>query len=123
MLPRSARERLLPLLLAGALLFCHGAFGSLHQFKGPMHLEHSQLVEHTPHQEEHGPADGHPSRAHDYAAALLVLLLGIVYTFLRRKTRSRDAFPATRRTGSLPTTKVFHLLQGPSPPLLQVFRL
>ena len=123
MVPRSARERLLPLLLTGALLLCHGAFGSLHQFKGPAHLEHSPVVEHTSHPEKHGPADDHPLGAHDYAAALLVLLLGMVYTFLRRETRIRNGFPATRRTGSLPTTKVFHLSLGPSPPLFQVFRL
>ena len=68
-------------------------------------------------------ADCHPLGAHDYAPAMLVLMLGMVYTFLRRETQSRDAFPATRRTGSLPTTRISHLPRGASPPLSQVFRL
>jgi hypothetical protein len=123
LLPRSTIERLLTLLLVGALLLCHGAFGSLHQVKGPVLSEHLTVEEHTSHHEEHGPADGHPVGEHDYAAALFALLLGMVYALLRGETRSRDAFPAPRRTGSLPTTRVFHLPRGPGPPLSQVFRL
>jgi hypothetical protein len=80
LVPRSARERLLPLLLIGyrGAAPLHGAFGSLHQFKGPVLSGYSPGVEHTSHQEEHRPADDHPLGAHDYAAALLVLLLGMV---------------------------------------------
>jgi hypothetical protein len=119
-LPRSTRESLLPLLLAGALLLCHGAFGSLHQFKGPVLFE-QPTVEHASHQEE--PADGHALGAHDYAAALFALLVGMVYVLLRREARIRGALPALRRTGLLPTTEMSGLPHGPSPPLLQVFQL
>jgi hypothetical protein len=108
-LPRSTRERLLPLLLVGALLLCHGAFGSLHQLNGPVLFEQ--------------PAEGHPLGAHDYAAALFTLLLGMVCMLLRREARIRGALPALRRTGLLPTSEIFRLPHGPSPPLLQVFRL
>jgi hypothetical protein len=121
LLPRSTRERLLTLLLVGSLLLCHGAFGSLHQLKGPVLLEHSTVVEHTSHQEGHGATGGHPLGAHDYAAALFALLLGMVYALLRGE--GRDVFPAPQRTRSLPTTRVFHFPRGPGPPLSQVFRL
>ena len=121
MLPRSTRERLLTLLLVGSLLLCHGAFGSLHQLKGPVLSDHSTVVEHTSHQEKHGPADGHPVGEHDFAAALFALLLGMVYALLSGE--GRDVFPAPRRTGSLPTTRVLHLPRGPGPPLSQVYRL
>jgi hypothetical protein len=123
LLPLPTRERLLPLLLVGALLLCHGVFGSLHQLKGPVLSDHLTEVEHTSLHEEHGSTGGHPLGAHDYAAALFALLLGMVYTLLHLETRARDAFPALRRTGSLPTTRIFHLPCGPSPPLSQVFRL
>ena len=121
MLPRSTRERLLPLLLVGALLLCHGAFGPLHLFGDPMLSDHSTAVEHTTHQEEDGTADDHLLGAHDYAAALLALLLGMIYTLLRRE--ARDTSPTPRHTGSLASTRMFHLPRGPSPPLSQVFRL
>jgi hypothetical protein len=124
LLPRSTRERLLPLLLVGALLLCDGAFGSLHQLEGPLLADHLTVVEHTSQQEEHGAADDHLlGGAHDYAAALFALLLGMVYALLRRETRSGGAFPAPRRTGSPPATTIFHLPRGSSPPLSQVFRL
>jgi hypothetical protein len=121
LLPRSTRERLLTLLLVGSLLLCHGAFGSLHQLKGPMLSDHSTVEEYTSHQEEHGSTGAHPMGTHDYAAALFALLLGMVHVLLRRE--GRDAYPTLRRTGSLPTTRIFHLPRGPDPPLSQVFRL
>ena len=120
--PRSTRERLLPLVLVGALLLCHGAFGSLHQISNATLSEHL-AVEHPSHQEEHGSADAHPMGGLDYAAALFALLLGMIYGFLRREPRGRDALYAPRRIGLLPTTAVFHLPRGPDPPLFQVFRL
>jgi hypothetical protein len=122
MLPRSTRERLLPLLLVGALLLCHGVFGPLHQLSYTALLEHPAVERPSP-QEEHGPADGHPLGTHDYAAAFFALLLWLVHESLRRKARRRDTFLALRRTGPLPTTTAFHLPRGPSPPLSQVFRL
>ena len=124
MLRRSARERLLPLLLlllVGALLLCHGAFGPLHQLSNAALSKHL-MVGHPSHQQ--GLADGHPVGAPDYAASLFALLLGMVYGLLRREARVRDALSALRRTGWLPTTAVFQLPRGPDPPLfLQVFRL
>jgi hypothetical protein len=120
LLSRSARERLLPLLLVGTLLLCHGAFGSLHQISNVAFLEHP-TIEHSSHQEDRGPADDHPAGAPDYAAALFALLLGMVYMLLRRETR--DSFPPLPLAGRLPTTRIFHLPRGPGPPLFQVFRL
>jgi hypothetical protein len=122
LLSHPLRERLLSLLLVGALLLCHGALGSLHQLECCVLFEHP-LTEYTSHQEEHGAADDHTSGARDYAAALFVLLLGMIYALLRREARDRYALPAPRRSGLLPAIKTFHLPRGPDPPLLQVFRL
>jgi hypothetical protein len=86
-------------------------------------LSEHLTAEHPSHQDEQVPADGHPVGASDYAAALFALLLGMVYGFLHREARGRDALFALRRIGLLPTTRIFHLPRGPDPPLFQVFRL
>ena len=120
--PRSTREKLLPLLLAGALLLCHGAFGWLHQVHEAPISAHL-AVEHASHQMGHGSADSHPPVASDYAAAFFALLFGLVYALLRRAGRARPAVPAPRLTGQLLPATIPHLPRSPTPSLLQVLRL
>lgn len=99
----------------GALLLCHGAFGWLHQVQDtpvPAHL----VAKHAPHQTD-------PPVASDYAAAFFALLVGLVYALLRRAAQARSALPAPRFTGRLLPATIPHLPRGPTPPLLQVFRL
>ena len=109
-------------LLVGALLLCHGAFGWMHQVQDapiPAHL----AAKHASHQAGHGTADGHPPVESDYAAAFFALLIGLVYALLRRAARTTPALPAPRLTGRpLPAT-ISHLPRGHTPSLLQVFRL
>jgi hypothetical protein len=124
---------LLALLLAGALLLCHGLYGASHQVFATLHSEHSSHV-HTPHPDTHGAGIGEQPVEHQsgdeeghlghvaYAAALLVISLGAVLWLLsggRTWTRGvlsslpKRAFPR----GYL------RLSRRPSPTLLQVFRL
>ncbi len=107
-------------LLVGALLLCHGAFGWLHQVQDspiPAHL----AAKHASHQAEHGTEDGHPPMKSDCAVAFFALLFGLVYALLHRA--ARPALSAPRLTGRpLPAT-LTHLPRGPTPSLLQVFRL
>jgi hypothetical protein len=89
-LPDPTGDRLLALLLIWALLLCHGIFGSLHELSNLAIPEHPAAESH---QGEHAPARHLQAGAHDYAAALLALLLGAVYWFLRLEARSRNASP------------------------------
>lgn len=119
-MPDPTGDRLLALLLIWSLLLCHGVFGSLHELSNLAIPEHPAAESH---QEEHEPARHLQTGAHDYAAALLALLLGAVYWFLRLVARNRNASPPPRRALPLPTTRTFHLPYAKGPPLLQVFRL
>lgn len=107
-LPDPTGDRLLALLLIWSLLLCHGIFGSLHELSNLAIPEHLAA-------EEQGE--------HDYAAALLALLIGAVYWFLRLAARSRNGSPPPRHVLPFPTTRTFHLPCAKGPPLLQVFRL
>jgi hypothetical protein len=118
-LPDPTGDRLLALLLIWSLLLCHGIFGSLHELSNLAIPEHLAAEE----QGEHEPSRHLQAGAHDYAAALLALLLGTVYWFLRLAARSRNASPPPRHALPLPTTRIFHLPYAKGLPLLQVFRL
>lgn len=115
-LPDPTGDRLLALLLIWSLLLCHGIFGSLHELSNLAIPEHLAAEE----QGEHGHLQ---AGAHDYAAALLALLIGAVYWFLRLAARSRNSSPPPRHVLPFPTTRTFHLPCAKGPPLLQVFRL
>ena len=122
------------LLLAGALLLCHGLYGASHQVVAALHAEHSSYA-HTSHADahemgvgeqtpvEHQGGDGGVHLGHiAYAAALLVISLGAVLWLLSGgRTWTRVSLSL------LPTRVVLpDLLRPPprtSPTLLQVFRL
>jgi hypothetical protein len=129
---------LLALLLAGALLLCHGLYGASHQVLATLHAEHASHA-HMPHADTHGAGVGEQSQVEShvdhqggdgegqlghvaYAAALLVISLGAVLWLLSGgSTWTRGVL------FSLPMRVVpqGYLLPSrrPSPTLLQVFRL
>jgi hypothetical protein len=117
------RDRILAFLLVGALLLCHGAFGSLHQLQDGALSGHPTIEQHSSHHGEHGSTDSHPVRATDYAAAFFALLFWLVYELLRRKVLMPQAPSAPRLIGRHSPMVVLHPPRGPTPSLLQVFRL
>ncbi len=128
MLFRPVNRGLLSLFLVGTLLLCHGAFGALHQ------LEERGLVQHHPaahaladhaagHRDGgHGISGDEPAGPTNYAAVLVILLLGTAY-LLRRRTGAPPAPPPFALATVRPRTALPLRARGPSPPLLQVFRL
>lgn len=119
---RLTSVRLLALLLIGALLLCHGAFGSLHQFHGADEIN-LIFAEHAQHQQEHEAPDFDPPLATDYFAAFFALLFWLAYSLLRRRSVVRFAPPGASVTRRPVPAEISNLPRGPSPPLLQVFRL
>jgi hypothetical protein len=116
MLPRSTRERLLPLLLVGALLVCHGVFGALHLACVP-----PECAGGAEQAAEHHPA-GHATST-EYFAVVVVGLLGLLLRLLPEVAPLRIGFgmrwPAIlRRVPAVlrppPTLTLY---------ILQVFRL
>ena len=134
-LERQYGRVLLALILAGALLLCHGLYGASHQVFAASHAEHAPLLQ-SPHADAHGAGvedlllpvgqqdgDGEGHLGHvAYAAALLVMSLGAVLWLLsggRAWTRSILSLLPKRVVSS-------RFLRPPprsSPALLQVFRL
>jgi len=113
-LPRAAA----PLLVAAALLLCHGALGSLHLLSsGPLPAGHA--AGHAHHQE------GHCLGGAEYPAALLTSLLGgALLLLLLRARRPRPQAPAAPpEAPRLPARSRAPLPRGPTLPLLQVFLL
>jgi hypothetical protein len=125
---------LLALLLAGALLLCHGLYGASHQVFAALHAEHSSHA-HTPHTDTHGAGVGeHSSVEHKggdgeghlghvaYAAALLMISLGAVLWLLSGGRTWTGGVLSTLPKRVVP----LGVLRPPprlSPALLQVFRL
>ncbi len=123
----------LALLLAAALLLCHGIYGAshqLHQTAGPASLHapahasaagshggtHGDGAGHT-----EGGAEGHPGKT-AYAAALAIVLLGAVVALLIGGVRFwvRAAAPISGRRPRLPAVA---RPRGSPAPVSQVFRL
>ncbi len=129
MLSGPADRRLFSLFLVGALLLCHGALGALHQLEEQGLPQHP--FGHPP--ATHAPADhashldgGHetsgdaPAGYANYTAVLVILLLGAVCLMLRRISLAPPRLaPAPVRLRAFSPTRA----RGPSPPLLQVYRL
>ena len=112
-------DRLLPVLLIGALLLCHGALGSLHQLHDvpdPAPMKHAQ------HHGGNDASDDHPASA-NYAAVFFALLFWLVYGLLRSATGARTSLPAARAAIGAVPAKIPILPRGPTFLLLQVFRL
>ena len=134
----SVRDRwsgrvLLALLLAGALLLCHGLYGASHQVFATLHAEHSShaytahsdtygavVGEQPPVKHQGGDGEGHLGHV-AYAAALLVISLGAVLWLLSGgRTWTRGALFSLSKW-AVP----LGVLRPPPRPtlLLQVFRL
>jgi hypothetical protein len=123
----TSASRSLALLVAVALLLCHGFFGALHLFpadRGPT-PELAVAQEAT----LAGAGSAHedpavPSVGEEYFAVLVVLLLGLVLGLLPRRICPWCGRPAPRTYSGLRTRlRVAHPARGPTGPLLQVFRL
>ncbi len=120
--------RLLAALTVAVLLLCHGAFGALHLVSGPV----APSLPAGGHAAGHHSAsafDGeHPASQHagaEYFAVLLGIFLGgsALCLLLRYGRRRSGPFLASGRSVGLLRAAVFKLPRGPTPPLLQVFRL
>jgi hypothetical protein len=117
----------LSVLLASALLFCHGAFGALHLVCDP-----PKCAAGARHTAEHHPAGGAAASAHDHpaddavgseyfavVAGLLVLLLRLLPKGAPLRIGVGTRRPAVLRRASA----VFRPARAPTSPVLQVFRL
>ena len=125
MLPRSTRERLLPLLLVGTLLLCHGVFGALHLVCYP-----PQCAGHTEHAAGHhaGVIGGANEHSADHGTstgyfAVLVGLLGLLLGLLSKGAQSRINLTAYWPVVLRRVTAVVRPPPTPSLLTLQVFRL
>ncbi len=135
------RGRLVAALLAVALLFCHGAFGALHQVSlqssehpGGHHapaaataamdhqMGHQASATSTSTDHQTGHQGGLLAHA-DYAAALFVVLLGAALALFSLRSPVRSPTAATRSPGRSLVAFSLRLPRGRTLPLLQVFRL
>ena len=130
------RRAFLALLLVGALLLCHGAYGVSHQVFSALHAEqpHHSHVPHTEHADAHGVGVAENSMEHQggdlgghlghvaYAAALLTISLGAVLWLLSgARTWTRNGLLSL--PGRVLSPVFLRPLRRSSLPLLQVFRL
>ncbi len=122
---------LLAIVLAVALLLCHGALGAHHQLHqtsaadGPPAVGH---LAHGGHADAHGVAQGSNgehggcSACVAYAAVLLVVSLGaLLWRSGRGLAWARMADPSLSSLGFV--ARVLRQARGPTLPVLQVFRL
>ena len=121
--PIGGRGRLVAALLAVALLFCHGALGALHQVSS-WPAEHAGGQPHAPATapataEHHGGPVAHA----DYAAVFFVVLLGAALALLLGGLSLRGTVVSPRIFGRVFLPLFLRPPRGPTPPLLQVFRL
>ncbi len=119
--------RLLSVLLAGALLLCHGVFGVVHLICDPPQCV---AIGHAPeHRAAHAAAaaDAHEHPAgHETSTeyfAIFAGLLGLLLGLLPKGTASRVGVGARRPPVVRRASDMFRPARGPSPPSLQVFRL
>lgn len=139
----SERRVLIALLLATALLVCHGLFGASHALAGASHpgtmpaVQDQETAHHPPPEHaaaghaatasatdgEHAPAL-HAGSEGDYFAVLLVLALIVILGFLFAAVLVPARRGISRRSWSHRRFGAGTLLpRGPTPPLLQVFLL
>ena len=123
--PTTGRGRFVAALLVVALILCHGALGALHQASswpaehaGAYHAAAASPASVDHHAEQHGG----PVANTDYAAALFVALLGAALVLLSGRFLARG-FAAHRVFGRVFVPLSTLPPRGPTPPLLQVFRL
>lgn len=124
--------RLLAALLVAAVLLCHGVFGAAHLVSGtgdfsPPAGEHA--AGHSPDEGHDGAGHGERPASHHadagYFAALVGIFLGgpALWLLIRKTRRRGGIFRALRRFAGRPLPATFKLPRGPTPSLLQVFRL
>ncbi|MDQ3660356.1 MAG: hypothetical protein M3454_04710 [Actinomycetota bacterium] len=127
MIDHSTREKITLLLLAGALLLCHGVFGSLHLLcaspgcsDGVRHAaEHHSAVGTAGDTHEH--PTGHATSTEYFA--VVAGLLGLLVSLLS-KGRWLEIWLGLRRAAVLRwAVAVFRPPRAPTSPVLQVFRL
>jgi hypothetical protein len=117
----------LPVLLAGALLLCHGVFGALHLVCDTPRCAGAQ------HAAEHRPAQaGAATDAHEHAAgheagteyfAVVTGLLGLLLGLLPKGAPVRVGMRARRARVLRRASAVFRPARAPTLLTLQVFRL
>lgn len=130
---KPGRSAALALLLAVALLLCHGVLGAHHQmhevanadgspaFEHPAHGSVSHMGAHSVEQQPNGEHDG-CSTCVAYAAVLLIVSLKVLLWLLNGTLAwTRKAEPSLPSLGL--ATPVSNPTRGPTLPVLQVFRL
>jgi hypothetical protein len=116
----------LAVLLVVSLLFCHGLLGPVHQLSAPVEPHGEPLAAGAaagsaePHSGGHGEL--HLGSA-EYAAALMMILLGTVLGLLLRGTRLWHGSAALRLPRIVVSPLIPRYPRQPSAPALQVFRL
>jgi hypothetical protein len=127
MISRSGREKILPLLLVGALLLCHGVFGPLH-----LVCASPECVEGAAHPAGHHSAAGTMGHAHENPVghatsadyfAVVAGLLGLLVGSLRTGTWTKERPGSRRAIRSFREHRVFRPARAPTSRVLQVFRL
>ena len=111
------------------LLLCHGAFGALHLFSGPLILPIPAAEHAASHSGDENPDEtrngGYPAQHHTdsgYFAVLLGLLAGVALLLFGHVRRWYESYTA-RFVGNTVPAVVTNLPRGPTAPFLQVFRL
>ncbi|QIN77381.1 hypothetical protein GBA65_01370 [Rubrobacter marinus] len=123
----AGRDRLVAALLTVALLLCHGALGALHQSPsqpagqgaGGHHVSAAGSSAEDHHAKHHEASLAHA----DYAAALFVVLLGTALALFLGRFPARGLAVAPRLFWRVFLPLFLRPPRGPTPPLLQVFRL
>ena len=131
---RTGRSAALALLLAAALLLCHGVYGAYHQVHqtstGVPHQHAPVHASHDGHGMTTGANNAGPSEGQGggwsgcvaYSAVLVVLYLGALLALSRdARLRVSTTAPLLSSLGSAPA--VLYAARGPTLPDLQVFRL
>ena len=124
------RRRLLALLLLGAVLLCHGFFGASHQIHNTSKADALPVTGHASHAGMQEADEGRSTGVHGdlgldamaYAAVLLALSLGALL-WLLGSARARIAILVRPPAGGRFPRLVHHPARGPTPAVLQVFRL
>lgn len=123
-------RRLLALLLLGAVLVCHGFFGASHQIHKTPNPDTLPVTGHASPAGMQEADEGLFTGVHSdlgldamaYAAVLLALSLGAL-AWLLAGARARIAVSVTPPAGGRFPRLVPHPARGPTPAVLQVFRL
>ncbi len=117
----------LSVLLASALLFCHGAFGSLH-----LVCDVPECADGLGHTAEHHHATETAAGAHEHPAghgtgheyfAVVAGLIGMLLSLLPKGASSRIGVGICRPPIPRRASTVFRPARAPTSPVLQVFRL